>query len=137
MGVGYSYRVRLQRRILCPECGVDLTAEYMTAHRRHMHRTEPAIDWSRLPVRQIVHQPQVYDVIFPWEEKQCPCPFPRCLGSSHTWNGLRLHFKRNNWGDRIRILEEQRNPLPRWELCRIQVQEGRPKKKTPLRVREM
>ena len=45
-GVGYSYRVRLRRRIPCPECGVDITAGYMMAHHRHMHRTEPAILWS-------------------------------------------------------------------------------------------
>ena len=31
-GVGDSYRVRLRRRILCPECGVDITAWSMTEH---------------------------------------------------------------------------------------------------------
>ena len=45
-GVGDSYQVRLQRRIPCLECGVDLTAGPMTAHRRHMHGTDTAIDWS-------------------------------------------------------------------------------------------
>ena len=31
-GVGDSYRVRIQRRIPCPECGVNLTMRSMTAH---------------------------------------------------------------------------------------------------------
>ena len=43
-GVGDSYRVRLQRRIPCPECRVELTAGSMTAHYCRMHSTNPAID---------------------------------------------------------------------------------------------
>ena len=74
MGVGDSYQVRLQRRIPCPEYGVDLTVVSMTSHRRHMHRTEPTIDWMRLLVIQIEHQPQVYDVIFLRLTRQCPYP---------------------------------------------------------------
>ena len=49
-GVGYSYRVRLQRRIPWTECVVELTVGSITAHRRRIHRTDPTIDWSRLPV---------------------------------------------------------------------------------------
>ena len=63
-GVVDLYKVRLRRRIPCLECGVDLTAGSTTAHRQHMHGTEPEIDWSRMPVSQTEHQPQVYDVIF-------------------------------------------------------------------------
>ena len=68
-GVGDSYWVRLQRRISCPECGVELTAGSMTAHRRCMHGTDPVINWIRLPVSQTEHQPQVYNVIFLWLTK--------------------------------------------------------------------
>ena len=50
-GVGDSYQVRIRRRIPCPECGVELTLGSMTAHRRRIHRIEPATDWSGLPVR--------------------------------------------------------------------------------------
>ena len=63
-GVGDSYRVRLQRCTPCLECGVDLTAGYMTAHRRHIHGTEPVINFNRLPVSQTVHQTQLYEVGF-------------------------------------------------------------------------
>ena len=63
-GVGYSYRVRLRRRIPCPECGVELTARSMAEHRLRMHGTEPVIEWSQLLVSQMVNQPQVYDVRF-------------------------------------------------------------------------
>ena len=59
------YRVRLQRWIQCPECGVKLVVGSMMEQRQCMHRTKPAINWSRLPVNQIVHQTQVYDVRFP------------------------------------------------------------------------
>ena len=45
-GVGDSYRVRLQRRISCPECGVDLTTGSMTAHLCRMYGKEPLIYWS-------------------------------------------------------------------------------------------
>ena len=58
-GVGDSYQVRLQSQIPCPECGVELTAGSMAAHRCRMHVTEPAINWSWLPFKQTVHQPQV------------------------------------------------------------------------------
>ena len=64
-GVRYSYQVSLQSQIPCPDCGVELTVGSMIAHRRRIHRTDTAIDWSRLPISQKVHQPQVYDVSFP------------------------------------------------------------------------
>ena len=70
-GVGDSYWVIIQRRITCPECGVDITIGYMTSHCRCMHGTEPAIDWSQLTVIQTVNQPQVYDVRFLWAMERC------------------------------------------------------------------
>ena len=87
-GVGDSYQVILQRRITCPECGVEITAGYMTVHCRHMHGTDPAIDWSRLPVIHTEHQPQVYDVSLPRATNRCPCP--SCLTAYYMWNGLCL-----------------------------------------------
>ena len=60
---------------------------------------------------------KVYDVRFPRAAKQPPCPFPGCPGSFHTWNGLRSHFSSHNWWDRIGILEEHSNPLPRRKRC--------------------
>ena len=54
----------------------------------------------------------------PAEDKSMTCPFPGCLGSSHTWNSLIYHLKINHWEDRTRILEEHPNPLPRCEQCR-------------------
>ena len=78
-----------------------------------MHGTEPTIDWSWLLVSHTEHQHQVYD------------QFPGSLGSSHKWNGLRLNFIRQNWGDRIRILEEHPNPLPMYGRSGIQVPVGR------------
>ena len=114
-GVGDLYRVRLRRWIPFPECRVDITTGSIMAHRRHMHSTELAINWSWLTVIQTVHQPQIYNVSFPQSTKQCPYPFPGCHGSSHKWNGLLLHFNSQHWGDRIRILEDHPNPLPRYE----------------------
>ena len=43
-GMEYSYQVRLQRHTPCSECGVEITAGYMTVHQRPMHSTESAID---------------------------------------------------------------------------------------------
>ena len=97
----------------------------MTAYRFRIHGTNPAIDWSWLPVSQTLYQPQVYNVSFPLMTKRCPLPFPVCPGYSHTWNGLCYHFNRQHWGDRFRILEEHPNPLPRCERCRSQVPMGR------------
>ena len=124
-GVGDSYQVRLQRRIPFPECVLELTVGSMKAHRRRMHRTEPAIDLSRMLVIQTVHQPHVYDARFLRIMKQCPCPLPGFPGPPCTWNGLRSHFNRNRWGDRIRILEEDPNPFPMCERCGSQVPMGR------------
>ena len=77
-GVVDSYRVILRRRIPCLEFVVYFTVRSMTAHRRHMHCTEPAIDWSWLPVIQTDHQPNVYNVSFPWLTKKSPFPFLDC-----------------------------------------------------------
>ena len=62
---------------------------------------------------------------FPRSTKWCPCPLPGCPGSSSTWNGLRLHFSRRQWGNMIRILEEHLNLLPKCEHCGSQFPEGR------------
>ena len=96
--VGDSERVRLRRRIPCPDCGVELTAGSTTAHRRRMHSTDPAINWSWLPVSQTVHQPQLYNVSFPRATKRYPRPFPGCSGSYHIWNLFHLHFNGQHWG---------------------------------------
>ena len=40
-------------------------------------------------------------------------------------NGLRYHFNMQHWGDMIMILEYPPIPLPRCEICRSQVPEGR------------
>ena len=57
--------------------------------------------------------------------KRCPCTFLGCLGSSHTCNVLRLHFNRQHWEDRTRILEDYTNPLPRCKSCGSQFPLGR------------
>ena len=38
-GVGDSYQVRLRKQIPYPECGVDITAGSLMAHRHRMHGT--------------------------------------------------------------------------------------------------
>ena len=45
-GEGGTYQDRLQRRISFPDFGLYLTDGFMTAHRRKLHWTEPAIDWN-------------------------------------------------------------------------------------------
>ena len=97
----------------------------MTAHRQRMHGTEPTIDWSRLLVSHMEHQPQVHNVRFSRSTKQYPCSFPRFPWSYHTWNGLRSHFICHYCGDRIRVLEEHPNRLPMYECCKIQLPAGR------------
>ena len=51
-GEGATYREHLQRRIPCPDWGVELTARSITAHRRLLHGSDPEIYWDILPVRQ-------------------------------------------------------------------------------------
>ena len=86
-----------------------------------MHGMEPAIDWIWMLVSQMELQPQMYDLIFPRLTNRFPYPFPGFLGSSITWNVLRLHFISQHWGGSIRIMEEHPNPLPRYDHCGIQV----------------
>ena len=95
------------------------------AHCQLMYRTEPAINWIRLPVSQTEHQPQVYNVSFLRSTKICPCHPPGCPGSSLMWNGLRLQFRSHHWGDRVKILEEHPNPLPKCKRCGSQLPAGR------------
>ena len=110
-GVGDYYCMRLRRQIPCPKCGVELNAGSMTAHHCCMHGTEPVIDCNRLPVSKTEHHLQVYDISFPWTTKRCRCPLPGCLVSYSTWNGLRLHFISQHWGESIMTLEEHQNHL--------------------------
>ena len=114
-GVGDYYRKRLRKRITCPEFGFKITTGSMIAHRSRMHGVEPEIDWNRVPASQTEHHPQVYDVSFPRTEKQCPRPFPECLGYSRTCTNLQNNFRSQQWGDIIRILEEHPTPFPKCE----------------------
>ena len=77
-GRGDKYRERLRRRILFPDCGVELNAGSMTAHRRCTHGTGPEIDWNQIPVSQMEHITQLFDIILLTGTSQCPCPFPIC-----------------------------------------------------------
>ena len=91
------------------------------AHLWHMNGTEIEVDWNWLPVSNMEHIPQVFDTSFPKGTSQLPYPFPGCPGSSRTWNGLRNHFRLQYWGDRLWILEENPNPLTKYESCGSQV----------------
>ena len=51
---------------------MELTAGSMTEHRHRMHGTDPEIDWDRLPVSQIEHITQVFDVSSLKGTSQCP-----------------------------------------------------------------
>ena len=97
----------------------------MTEHHQHMYGTETVIHWSQLPLVQTVQNPQVYDVSFLCTIKLFPCPFPGCLESYRTWNGLCSRFNRNHWRYMIRILEEHPNSLSRCTWCGRQVPTGR------------
>ena len=94
------------------------------ADRRRMQGTEPAVDWIRMPVSLTEHHLQVYNISFLCSTKLCLCPFPRLPGYSRMWNGFHSHFISYNWGDRIRILEENPNPLPKCDRCGSQVPAG-------------
>ena len=76
MGKGTKYRERMRRCLPCPNCGVELEAGSMTAHRRRLHGTETAIDWEGLPVSKMDHLPQVFEVSFPSVTTKCKCPLP-------------------------------------------------------------
>ena len=58
-----TYWENLQRRIPCPDCGVDLTFRSIMAHRRQMHGKETAINRDRLTLIQKEHLPLVYEFI--------------------------------------------------------------------------
>ena len=124
-GVVDLYCMRLRRRIPFLECGVELTEGSMSAHCSCMHGAETEIYWNLLLVSQTEHCLQVYNVRFLRSTKRCPWPFPGWPGSSHTWNGLRLHFDIQHWGDRIRIPKKHMNLLLRCVFCRSQVPAGR------------
>ena len=98
-GEGDNYLERLRRRMLCPDCGVEMMEIYLKYHRRKLYGTNPKIDWDRIPVSQHKHLPQVYEIILPRDSIKCQCPFTGCIGSSRNRGGLRNHFKRLHWWD--------------------------------------
>ena len=60
MGRGATYRERLSQWIPCLDCGMELMMGSMTSHRRHLHRTESAIKWDRLPIIKTENLPQIF-----------------------------------------------------------------------------
>ena len=57
------------------------------------------------------------------DNETVPLPLPWMPGILPHVDGLHSHFNRQHWGDRISILEEHPNPIPRCERCRSQVPE--------------
>ena len=68
-----TYRQHLQRRITCPECGVELTAGSMMAYVWRLHGTYPNIDWGHLPSSQIEHLPHGYEENPAWAKGLIRC----------------------------------------------------------------
>ena len=123
--MGYSYHVRLQLRIPCPECGVELTAVSMTSHRCHMHSTEPKIDCNCLTVSQTENHPQVYDVRFPRKKSGAPAPSLVVWGTISRGMDCAFTLTANTGGGSISILGVHQNLLPKCESCSSQVPLGR------------
>ena len=76
-GKGETYRERLRRKMPCPDCGVEMTAGFMTDHLQKVHIKSPEIYWYRLLARQHENLPHVYEVRFPNTTNKCQCPLPR------------------------------------------------------------
>ena len=87
MGRGLSYRERLQQRVYCLECGVDLAAGLLTTHRQRQHgvgsgkATPPPSrggEGGEIENRGSNSTPEQYRVPFPNHHARLRCPVERC-----------------------------------------------------------
>ena len=110
MEEGANYWSILRRHVLCPDHGMDITADSLTDHCRRLHGTKPAINWDSLLVRYHKHLPQVYGIIPPWDIIKCQCPLPGCPRPPQSIIGIRNYFNRMHWNNSILIIEEHFAP---------------------------
>ena len=116
-GEGFTYQECLQLHTPFPDCGVDITAGYMTDHHRRLHCMDPEIDWNQLPVIQTEYLPQVYEVCFLTNMHLCQCPFPGCPRTSRSSTDLQNHFSILHLGVQYPNTIRTPNDIPTfWEL---------------------
>ena len=115
---GQDYRQRQRRRVICTVCGADLAASSLAAHRRTQHGL--ASDPGYL-FEEPEPEPTTFHTSFPLHMGALACPVPECTGFVTSRVGLGRHFVYRHPEHTVVIAEEGTAPLPRCDLCGMQV----------------
>ena len=115
-----TYRERLKERVKCGDCGKEMAAGSLEAHRMLQHGKAKEDKWRWTNAATGVGgggEPNTYRVEFPTKGGTRECPVEGCLGRAGTRTAMRVHFWRRHFRDVVIILEEENLPHPRFFWC--------------------
>ena len=79
MGRGPKFWEPHRRRVECPECGVEVAADFLLTHFQIQHGGGRG-DWGGDPSLPPPREAQTYRVSFPKDLSKLWCPVAGCLG---------------------------------------------------------
>ena len=114
-GEGPTYHERLKETVKCGDCGKEMAAGSLEAHRmlQHGKTKEDKWRWTDAATGGGGGEPKTYRIEFPTKGGMRDCPVEGCPGRAGTRTEMRVHFWRRNVRDVVIILEEGNLPHPR------------------------
>ena len=115
-GEGRRFKERQQERVLCPECGKDLTKGSLVTYRQTHHGVDKGglvSEGGKADGSDRGNGPRTYRMEFPVRAVPRPCPVEGCSGQASTWTTMSVHFWYRHVRDTVVILEEGNLPHPR------------------------
>ena len=105
MVIGPTFRERWQRRVECPEGGLEVAAVLLLTHHQIQHSVGQG-ERGGSPPPTPPGEAQTYQVSFLKRLLRLQCPIEGCLGGASNQTNLRVHFSYRHARDIIVILEE-------------------------------
>ena len=113
-----TYCERQKERVECGDCGKEMAAGLLEAHRMILHgkAKEDKLSWTNAATGG-GGEPHTYWIEFPTEGGTKECPVEGCPGRSRMRTAMRVHLWRRHLRDVVIILEEGNLPHPRCSRC--------------------
>ena len=84
----------------------------------HLHPPDKRID-------KLGRGPTIYVVSFPRVLQEVKCPVTGCPEVAHSAGRIHKHFIYRHFQSKVVVVQDRVEPLPRCDLCRIQIPLGR------------
>ena len=122
MGEGENFRERKKARVSCATCDVTVAAYYLKAHMARNNgicvpQTRGVDEVGGGPTKCVVSSPKVLQEVI--------CTVPGCPVLAHGADRFFKHFMFRHFISKVAIVQEGKETLPRCEMCRIHITEGR------------